>query len=715
MVNTDIKPVYISYTQYKLLRFILGIYLAIHFIFVLNDSSELFSNNGMIKTTYYLPGKNLPLLLLYNDNSYVVHLFIISLIISSLLLSFGIFQKIISLWLFYGWINLFNRNPFISNPSIGYIGWLLLLHAIIKLPCGSDWKYPKLLYYGYWLIVALSYTISGIHKLSSPSWINGTAIYHILNGLLSRNNFITNIILAYPLLSTLMTWSALFIETSFLFFGLFSKFRPLYWIVVLFMHVGILLTHNFTDLTIGMIISHLYLFDNRWISQFYKKSNIPLWVKIIYAITIPSFGFIVHKSINDKILYNILDIKITSNTSFILIIIVMFAILLLESKYPDQKVKWSYKWILWAFTINIVQLFVSILAGATWEKWLYNYSMFESITNIHLRNYVTPFIGGIIAYIVNQWIFYWWHYMRHQLGFLWIYLHQFHHSANRIEVITSFYKHPLEIISDSILMSILIFPILGLTPESNLWLSIFSAFGEFFYHMNIKTPHWIGYFFQRPESHRKHHSYNARYKCPNNSDFPIFDMLNDTFDNPIDMNNKTGFSDENKRLNILMFKDTINNKYYNFTWRKSLYTILILWGISASFFFFINQNISKAITLSTASPYPVVFTAYNGVETFTTNFTIITNKHIPITHTMYSKLDGSYNKRNVYGAMFAYGPLFTNNNLIQLRNEILYYGMCEPGLIKKQLGLYDLNQIVIMVKSNTENNNGTWWLNMTCN
>jgi sterol desaturase/sphingolipid hydroxylase (fatty acid hydroxylase superfamily) len=83
-----------------------------------------------------------------------------------------------------------------------------------------------------------------------------------------------------------------------------------------------------------------------------------------------------------------------------------------------------------------------------------------------------------------------------------------------MEVVTSFYKHPVEILCNSILITTLVYPILGLSIEANEWVSIFSAFSEFFYHMNIKTPHWIGYIIQRPESHCLHHKRDARF-CKN--------------------------------------------------------------------------------------------------------------------------------------------------------------------------------------------------------
>jgi hypothetical protein len=40
-------------------------------------------------------------------------------------------------------------------------------------------------------------------------------------------------------------------------------------------------------------------------------------------------------------------------------------------------------------------------------------------------------------------------------------LHQVHHSASRIEILTSFYKHPLEMAANSIIISVVLFAVLG--------------------------------------------------------------------------------------------------------------------------------------------------------------------------------------------------------------------------------------------------------------
>ncbi|MBK9657441.1 MAG: sterol desaturase family protein [Rhodanobacteraceae bacterium] len=46
---------------------------------------------------------------------------------------------------------------------------------------------------------------------------------------------------------------------------------------------------------------------------------------------------------------------------------------------------------------------------------------------------------------------------RHQIPLLWRYLHRVHHSPARIEVLTSFYKHPLEILLNGVLMSSILY------------------------------------------------------------------------------------------------------------------------------------------------------------------------------------------------------------------------------------------------------------------
>jgi len=62
---------------------------------------------------------------------------------------------------------------------------------------------------------------------------------------------------------------------------------------------------------------------------------------------------------------------------------------------------------------------------------------------------------------------------------------------------------------------------------------------EFVYHWNVRTPHWLGYWIQRPESHCVHHQEGLHHY--NYADLPIWDMLFGTFHNPRNWNGRCGF------------------------------------------------------------------------------------------------------------------------------------------------------------------------------
>lgn len=214
--------------------------------------------------------------------------------------------------------------------------------------------------------------------------------------------------------------------------------------------------------------------------------------------------------------------------------------------WPLPKVR---TWPLRVLLINGVQLGVVLLAGLTWERWL------ASVSLLHLSEHVSPAVGGLLAYFIATFVFYWWHRWRHEYHFLWRGFHQIHHSPQRLEVITSFYKHPVEMIVNSIIGSLLVYTVLGLSLEAGAIYTLCTALGEFFYHTNIKTPRWVGFVFQRPEMHRIHHQHD-RHKN-NYGDITWWDMLFGTYENPKEWVHACGFDDpkEQQLLQMLACKD----------------------------------------------------------------------------------------------------------------------------------------------------------------
>jgi sterol desaturase/sphingolipid hydroxylase (fatty acid hydroxylase superfamily) len=211
----------------------------------------------------------------------------------------------------------------------------------------------------------------------------------------------------------------------------------------------------------------------------------------------------------------------------------------LERLIPGWPLPQVRTWPLRVVGVNLVQIAIVLLAGVTWEKWLASASLLK------LEEHVSPTVGGVIAYFIATFIFYWWHRWRHESDLLWRMFHQIHHSPQRLEVITSFYKHPAEMVFNSVLGSLLVYTTLGLSLEAGAVYTACTAVGEFFYHTNIRTPRWIGFFFQRPEMHRIHHQHE-RHKN-NYGDITWWDMLFGTYENPSEWVYTCGFDDEKEQ------------------------------------------------------------------------------------------------------------------------------------------------------------------------
>jgi len=221
----------------------------------------------------------------------------------------------------------------------------------------------------------------------------------------------------------------------------------------------------------------------------------------------------------------------------------------LERLLPGWALPPIKTWPLRVLLINAAQLGVVLLAGVSWEIWLSSWSLFR------LSDHVSPTGGGLIAYLIATFVFYWWHRWRHESNFLWRAFHQIHHSPRRLEVITSFYKHPGEMLVNSIIGSLLVYTLLGLSLEAAAIYTLCTALGEFFYHTNVKTPRWIGLVFQRPEMHRVHHRFGRHRN--NYGDIVFWDMLFGTYDNPRDWEHSCGFTAEREErlVDMLIYRD----------------------------------------------------------------------------------------------------------------------------------------------------------------
>jgi len=208
-------------------------------------------------------------------------------------------------------------------------------------------------------------------------------------------------------------------------------------------------------------------------------------------------------------------------TSLILIFATGAFFLVLERLRPGRALPSSSGWYARALLLNLCQLGIVLLAGITWTRWLQGPSLFQ------IREAMPTVAQGFLSWFIGTFVFYWWHRARHSADILWRVFHQIHHSASRIETLTAFYKHPLEIAINSVLSTAIVFVLLGASIEAAAWFNFFAAFGEFYYHSNIRTPRWAGFFLQRPEHHSIHHQMDVHHF--NYGDITWWDRLFGTF------------------------------------------------------------------------------------------------------------------------------------------------------------------------------------------
>jgi sterol desaturase/sphingolipid hydroxylase (fatty acid hydroxylase superfamily) len=118
--------------------------------------------------------------------------------------------------------------------------------------------------------------------------------------------------------------------------------------------------------------------------------------------------------------------------------------------------------------------------------------------------------------------------------------HQMHHSAERLDVSGAFWFSPLAIVGWTLPPSVVL-TALGLAPAAATTTILVIAFLGMFQHVNLRTPRWLGFFVQRPESHTIHHARGIHAK--NCADLPPIDMLFGAFENPPRFGHDTGFWD----------------------------------------------------------------------------------------------------------------------------------------------------------------------------
>lgn len=237
-----------------------------------------------------------------------------------------------------------------------------------------------------------------------------------------------------------------------------------------------------------------------------------------------------------------------------LIVLGIYAALMIwEALFPAQKLPKVKYWKLRGLLAFGLFFYLSTYFPMIWDQYLVEYQIFD-------LTFLGAGWGVLVALLIYQLGVFLWHYSMHKSNLLWKVFHQMHHSAERVDSYGAFFFSPMDMIGFSLLASLCLVVVAGFSAQTATLFILITTFLSIFQHSNIRTPVWLGYIIQRPESHTVHHGTGIH--AYNYSDFPVFDMLFGTFRNPKSRKEETGFyhGASAKVWEMLRFKDVNRQK-----------------------------------------------------------------------------------------------------------------------------------------------------------
>jgi sterol desaturase/sphingolipid hydroxylase (fatty acid hydroxylase superfamily) len=193
----------------------------------------------------------------------------------------------------------------------------------------------------------------------------------------------------------------------------------------------------------------------------------------------------------------------------------------------------AWTWIGFGFFLLIMTL-NAVLPSLLPLEWIAQHSL--------LPGYQLGTVGGIlVGYPAVSLATALAHRCYHRFNPLWRWVHQLHHAPIRVDMPGSVQFHPLDITLNILVSLLVTVAVLGLSPDAAAWTGYVAVFYGLFQHWNIRTPRWLGFLIQRPESHSIHHQRDVH--SFNFSDFPLWDILMGSFRNPASWSGEAGFGE----------------------------------------------------------------------------------------------------------------------------------------------------------------------------
>ena len=214
------------------------------------------------------------------------------------------------------------------------------------------------------------------------------------------------------------------------------------------------------------------------------------------------------------------------------VIAIFAAFALWEAIAPGRPLPRVRGWQALGIAAFIAYVMVSTYLPLLWTGHLAAWQLFD----------LTPlgtWAGAAVGLLVYEAVAYAWHRSMHGADWLWRGVHQMHHSSERLDSFSAFWFSPLDMAGWTAASSLALTLLVGITAEAATVVLLAVTLLAIFQHTNVRTPQWLGYFVQRPESHSYHHA--RGHHTGNFADLPVFDIVFGTFFNPRGFAPATGF------------------------------------------------------------------------------------------------------------------------------------------------------------------------------
>lgn len=223
-----------------------------------------------------------------------------------------------------------------------------------------------------------------------------------------------------------------------------------------------------------------------------------------------------------------------SDLPFLIVVGAFGLLLILDVLAPARRFPRVSWWRLRGVVAFAAYLVIATRLPLYTDAWLGRYQLFD-LTRLGTVD------GAIVGLLVLELGVYLWHRALHGSDFLWRWLHQVHHSAERVDVAGAFYFSPLDAAGFTLVGSVALVLVVGVSPEATVIASVTATLLSMFQHSNLRTPRWLGWIVQRPENHAVHHQ-RGLHAC-NYGDIALWDLVFGTWRNPARWNGVGGFFD----------------------------------------------------------------------------------------------------------------------------------------------------------------------------